>query len=70
MIFAIAGILGAILIALDALKNLRLGVAKTTFGTYSRQDRPAAFRVICGIKLLMSLILLALASVLIVRNSA
>ena len=70
MIFAIAGILGGILIALDAMKNLRMGVAKTTFGTYSRQDRPTAFRVICGIKLLMSVTLLILASALIVRNSA
>ena len=64
MIFAIAGILGGILIALDAMKNLRMGVAKTTFGTYSRQDRPAAFRAVWAVKLLMSAVLLVLASVL------
>lgn len=70
MLFAIAGIVGAILIALDALKNLRTGTAKTAFGTYARQDRPTAFRVVCGIKFLMSATLLVLASILIVRNSA
>ena len=70
MMFAVAGVLAGILIALDALKTVRLGVAKTTFGTYSRQDRPAAFRVVCGIKLLMSVTLLVLSTVLIARNSA
>lgn len=70
MIFAIVGLLGGILIALDALKNLRLGIAKTTFGTYSRQGSPTAFLVICGIKALMSVTLLILASVLIARSSA
>ena len=70
MMFAVAGVLAGILIALDAQRTVRLGVAKTTFGTYSRQDRPAAFRVVCGIKLLMSVTLLVLSTVLIARNSA
>ena len=70
MIPIVIGIVGAVLIALDARRNLRLGVAKTVFGTYSRQDNPTAFRVICGIKLLMSITLLGLAAILIVWNSA
>ena len=64
MIFVIVAIVAAVLIALDAIRNLREGVAKTTFGTYSRQDRPAAFRALWAVKLLMSAVLLVLASVL------
>jgi hypothetical protein len=70
VIFAIVGIVAAVLIALDARNNIRLGSATTLFGTYSRQDRPGAFRIICGIKALMSVSLLVLASMLIARNSA
>lgn len=70
MIFAVVGIVGCVLIALDALRNLRTGVAKTTFGTYSLRERPTAFRAICGIKLLMSVTLLILSAFLIARNPA
>jgi hypothetical protein len=70
MIFVIVGIVAAVLIALDARKNFRLGSATTLFGTYSKVERPTAFRIICGVKLLMSVTLLGLASILIVRNSA
>ncbi|KRA79358.1 hypothetical protein [Altererythrobacter sp. Root672] len=68
MIFVIVGIVAAVLIALDARKNIRLGSATTLFGTYSREERPTAFRIICGVKLLMSVTLLILAAMLVARN--
>ncbi|MBO9518231.1 MAG: hypothetical protein J7493_09205 [Porphyrobacter sp.] len=70
MIFAIVGIVAAVLIALDARKNIRLGSATTLFGTYSKEERPTAFRIICGVKFLMSVILIVLASMLIARGAA
>ena len=66
----IIAIVGGVLIALDARRNLRLGYAATVFGRYSRQDHPTAFRIICGIKLLMSITLLILAAALAAGKSA
>ena len=62
------GLVGGILIALDAQRNLRTGLATTLFGTYARQDRPRAFWIVFGIKVLMSVVMALLASVLIVRS--
>jgi hypothetical protein len=70
VIFIVIGIVGGVLIALDAQRNLRVGSAATLFGTFSRQDHPARFRTIWVSKLLMSVTSLALAAVLIVRNFA
>ena len=66
----IIAIVGGVLIALDARRNLRLEYAATVFGRYSRQDHPTAFRIICGIKLLMSITLLILAAALAAGKSA
>jgi len=70
MILLIAGLIGGILMALDAQRNLRAGSATTMFRAYSRNDDPSAFWLIFGIKLLMSATLAILSSALIVRNSA
>jgi len=70
MIFAIAAIVAAVLIALDSLKTWRSGIAATTFGRYARDERPAAFWAVCGVKLLMSVVLVILASALLAEKSA
>ena len=69
MIVIVIGIVAGVLIALDAARTLRAGVAKTTFGTFSRAERPDAFRVVVAAKLLMTVLLFALASLLIVRSA-
>ena len=70
MILIIAGLVGGILMALDAQRNLRTGSAATVFRVYSRQEHPTAFWLVFWIKLLMSAALAILSSVLIVRNPA
>ena len=70
MILIIAGLVGGILIALDAQRNLGAGSATTLFRSYSRQEHPNAFWLVFWIKVLMSAALAILSSVLIVRNSA
>lgn len=69
MILIIAGLLGGILIALDAQQNLRKGLATTVFRTYSKQDDPTAFWLVFATKVLLSAALAIFASALIVRNS-
>ena len=70
MILVIAGLIGGVLMALDAQRNLRTGSATTVFRAYSRQDNPTGFWLVFWIKLLMSAALAILSSALIVRNSA
>jgi hypothetical protein len=70
MILIAVALLAGILIALDAQRNLRTGSATTMFRSYSRQDSPNAFRLIVGIKVLLSAALAILSSALIVRTSA
>jgi hypothetical protein len=70
VILVIAGLIGGVLIALDAQRNLRTGSATTVFRAYSRQDHPRAFWLVFWIKLLMSAALAILSSVLIVRSPA
>ena len=70
MIFIVAGLVGGLLMALDAQRNLRTGSATTVFRTYSRQAHPRAFWWIFTIKLLLSAVLAILSSAQIVRNSA
>jgi len=66
----IAGLMGGVLIALDAQQNLRTGSATTLFRAYSRQDRPTEFWLVFWTKVLLSAALAILSSALIVRNSA
>ena len=70
MILIVAGLIGGVLMALDAQRNLREGSATTLFRAYSRQDHPTAFWLVFWIKLLMSAALAILSSALIVRNPA
>jgi hypothetical protein len=70
MISIVAGLVGGVLIALDAQRNLRTGSATTLFRAYSRQDHPTAFWVVFAIKVLLSMALAVLSSVLIVREPA
>jgi hypothetical protein len=70
MIPIAAGLIAGILIALDAQRNLATGSATTMFRTYSRQERPAAFWLVLGIKLSLSAALAILSSALIVRSEA
>lgn len=70
MILIIVGLLAGMLIALDAQRNLATGSATTMFRKYSREDRPRAFWLVFGIKVLLSAALALLSSALIVRNPA
>jgi len=70
MILVAVALVAGILIALDAQRNLRTGSATTMFCSYSRQDQPNAFRLVVGVKVLLSAALAILSSALIVRSSA
>jgi hypothetical protein len=64
------GLIMGVGIALDVQKSLRTASTATIFGAYSRQDRPTAFWMVCGIKALLSATLAILTALLIVRNPA
>ena len=68
MILIAIGLLIGLMMALDVQKSLRVASTTTIFTTLSRQNRPTAFWLVCGIKALMSAALAVLASILIVRN--
>jgi len=70
VILVIAGLVGGILIALDAQRNLGTGSATTLFRRYSRQEHRNAFWLVFSIKILLSASLAILSSALIVRDSA
>lgn len=70
MILVVVGLVAGILIALDAQRNLASGSATTMFRRYSREDRPRAFWLVFGSKVLLSAALALLSSALLVRNQA
>lgn len=68
MIIAAAGIAIGLLMALDVGRNLRTGVASTVFGTYSRAERPGAFRAVWIGKLLLSIVVVFLSFTLLMQE--
>ncbi len=67
---AIVGIIAGILIVIDLMRNLRSGSVKTAFGTFSKEERPGAYRVVCAIKAALSFVALTMASIAIVQRAA
>ena len=70
MIIAAAGIVIGLLMALDVGRNLRTGVASTVFGTYSRTERPGAFRAVWIGKLVLAALVFFLSFTLLMQESA
>ena len=70
MILVVVGLVAGVLIALDAQRNLATGSATTIVRTFSRAERPRAFWLVFGIKVLLSAALALLSSALMLRNPA